>query len=1038
MDMVSTQFHDRLAALEQENAMLRAHIQSCERSCAVLQAEIAAYRRDNQDRHSLEHRLLEATATVANTLLSIEDFDTAVNIALKILGEALETDRLAIADNVASQSGSSLPSWRLLYEWDSPGTLSQIAHPELAQGSWEGIEEWYERLSQGQSISRFIEDTPEPFRSVQAESGAKALHSVPIFVEGKYWGQLGFDDCYKAKYRSSAELSALKIAADCIGSAIQRNRTQQALLQAEQARSRSAAERSAELAKANEALRRCLDRLAGEPNLDSILHHILTEIVVLLDAKGLAVFHYDAAAHTLNLANTFNADAAAAPDVDAEELKSFTAPVPADITPYWQTLLQFRAPMILDANNPAHVHLFWPGTRQWHLRWNQPISVGVPMLVGDEILGFLGLTFEGNMTLTPEQLSLAQALTHQATLSIKLMRLAQEAKQAAIAREQERAAQQQATELSRANTLLRNSLSRLSTNPNLKDVLGHLLVELVRYAGASVGHIFIHDVVQDTLTLNVRCQDGQPFWTAAADEPALFRSPIALEHTPIFTYLCAQPRLAILNQDEFEGRLWSGVSQWFADKGYRGTCSCVLMVGDRPLGMLAMAFSHPVAFRSVEEELILALTQQIALVIQLTTLGELDKQTAVAKLNEIIAREQEKAALERATELAKANSALKHSLDRLAQESDLECFLGHVLREIAHQVQATAGHIFLLNVETNTLELCLEIQNGQLYRQAQPDEPILFQAAVPADITPIFQYLCEKRTLSSWNAGELDGMTWAGTLEWSEREGFTEAVCLALIVGDQPVGMLGLVFRDKSTLKPEEAELIHALAHQATLAIQLTRLAEEAKQVAIFEERNRMASEIHDTLAQVFTGISLQLEVAKPLVYQEPETVEQILAHISQLAETGLAEARRSVWALYPPAAEYADLAQMLYDSVEHMTRNTAITVEVNVQGHPCSLSPFIGMNLLRIGQESLTNSLKHAQAQRISIELTYELDRIWLTISDDGRGFTLPTHIDSLNGGFGLVGMYERCDRIGAQLSVLSQPGQGTQISVEAPLSQS
>ena len=101
------------------------------------------------------------------------------------------------------------------------------------------------------------------------------------------------------------------------------------------------------------------------------------------------------------------------------------------------------------------------------------------------------------------------------------------------------------------------------------------------------------------------------------------------------------------------------------------------------------------------------------------------------------------------------------------------------------------------------------------------------------------------------------------------------------------------------------------------------------------------------------------------------------------------------------------------------MTRNTEITVEVNIQGNSCSLPPFIGMNLLRIGQEALTNALKRAQAQRISIELTYEFDRIWLGISDDGRGFTLPTQLDSLNGGFGLVGMYERCNRIGAQLSI-------------------
>jgi signal transduction histidine kinase len=257
-----------------------------------------------------------------------------------------------------------------------------------------------------------------------------------------------------------------------------------------------------------------------------------------------------------------------------------------------------------------------------------------------------------------------------------------------------------------------------------------------------------------------------------------------------------------------------------------------------------------------------------------------------------------------------------------------------------------------------------------------------------------------------------------------------------LILGDKTIGALIVFLPSDRHFTEQQIELTYALAQQVTLAIQLTQLAEEAKQAAIFEERNRMASEIHDTLAQAFTGISLQLEVAKSLIGQNPSTVEQILNHISQLAEAGLAEARRSVWALYPPAAEYANLAQLLYESVEQMARNTPIVVEVNIRGDACPLPPLIGMNLLRIGQESLTNALKHAQAQTIAIELAYEPDRILLTIRDNGYGFIPPTTIDHLNGGFGLMGMYERCDRIGAQLSLTSQLGHGTQILVEAPLS--
>ncbi|NJR60727.1 MAG: GAF domain-containing protein [Cyanobacteria bacterium CRU_2_1] len=171
-----------------------------------------------------------------------------------MIGEALDTDRVGITDNPKSPSDSSV-QWRVLYEWTSAYTVPQLSHPDLMQGSWEGIEAWYERLSQGQIVIVPVEEMFEPFQSGQAELGVKVLHLVPILVDGVYWGQVGFDDCREAKHRSSSELNVLKIAAACIGSAIQRDRTQKATLQAEQARSQ-------ELERLNVELQQTLDRLS--------------------------------------------------------------------------------------------------------------------------------------------------------------------------------------------------------------------------------------------------------------------------------------------------------------------------------------------------------------------------------------------------------------------------------------------------------------------------------------------------------------------------------------------------------------------------------------------------------------------------------------------------------------------------------------------------------------------------------------------------------------------------------------------------------
>jgi PAS domain-containing protein len=208
----------------------------------------------NEDsKETLSDRLLRASANATNALLTIPSLDDAVNTALKIIGEALDTDRVTLIEHFNCPE-QSIPCWKILYEWDSPATISQISHPEVSQGTYEGIESWYESINQGQSITYLTKEMPEPFRSGQEKLGVKALHVVPIFVENKCWGVVGFDDCREVKHRGQSELSVLRIAANSIGSAIQRDRCQKAQLRAEQ-------ERADELESINTELKHTLNSL---------------------------------------------------------------------------------------------------------------------------------------------------------------------------------------------------------------------------------------------------------------------------------------------------------------------------------------------------------------------------------------------------------------------------------------------------------------------------------------------------------------------------------------------------------------------------------------------------------------------------------------------------------------------------------------------------------------------------------------------------------------------------------------------------------
>jgi signal transduction histidine kinase len=233
--------------------------------------------------------------------------------------------------------------------------------------------------------------------------------------------------------------------------------------------------------------------------------------------------------------------------------------------------------------------------------------------------------------------------------------------------------------------------------------------------------------------------------------------------------------------------------------------------------------------------------------------------------------------------------------------------------------------------------------------------------------------------------------------------------------------------------RPEEFELAQALSQHVTLAVQLSCVAAQQHQAAVLEERNRLAHEIHDTLAQSLSGIILQLDVAEEALLETPDAARAHLARARQLARDSLAEARRSVRALRPQALADSDLPTALRRLVEQMTAHTPLQARVYVRGTPCPLLPTVENALLRIGQEALTNTVKHAQACTVQLALTFDTTAVCLRVSDDGRGFE--PYQATRHDGFGLISMRERAERIGGRFTLTSQPAHGTAVRVVVPM---
>lgn len=213
------------------------------------------------------------------------------------------------------------------------------------------------------------------------------------------------------------------------------------------------------------------------------------------------------------------------------------------------------------------------------------------------------------------------------------------------------------------------------------------------------------------------------------------------------------------------------------------------------------------------------------------------------------------------------------------------------------------------------------------------------------------------------------------------------------------------------------------------------RLQQLKARSAVLVERNRMAREIHDHLAQGFTGVLLQLEAAEARLSRmqgDPTPILTRLDHARNLAAASLQEARRSVMALHPRKPEGADLLGALRALADRLLTGTDIQVELAQMGKPRRLSNRLEEELLRMAQESLTNALRHGKARWVRVTLQFEGRQVRLSIDDDGQGFDPSTEA----AGYGLRSMRESIKQLRGRLDIDSSQGLGSRVTITLPLS--
>ncbi len=395
-----------------------------------------------------------------------------------------------------------------------------------------------------------------------------------------------------------------------------------------------------------------------------------------------------------------------------------------------------------------------------------------------------------------------------------------------------------------------------------------------------------------------------------------------------------------------------------------------------------------------------------------------------------IERDRVEEALRASEQVARGQvEALTYSLDVLTTAPAPNKFLGQMLSTIGRLLGAQSVILWLLD-ESNDALVLRAWAEGTNFAKGDPEHPFiknplswkedpglreLFFSGAPV--------ICEHVEHDPFISNDLR--------EYLKAGGTKKFLRIPTLIGGRVKGFIGIRHGDRPPYRPEEIELAQALAHQAMLAIQLNEFAEQSRQSAILEERNRMARDIHDTLAQGFTGVIVQLESAEDAIgCCRGKEANEHLHRAMELARRSLNEARRSVRALRPQALQNGNFWEGLKGIIKNTTAGTALHTTFDLRGELRDLPQYWQENLLHIGQEALTNALKYAHPRNFEARLSFDTKELRLELRDDGDGFEVKDEHD----GFGLAGMRERVEQMGGKLNITSARGNGTKVVVTLP----
>ena len=950
---------------------------------------IYATARDVTERKRAEEELSRREAILRAVAFASERFlkkatswEESIEEVLERLGEAAEASRVYIFENYRGEDSELWSTQR--YEWVAKGVSSQMDNPLMQALPYRatGQGRWVELLSRGELVHGHTREFPEEEQPELRKQDILSIVIVPIFVEGGWWGIIGFDECFAEREWSAAEIDALKAAADTLGAAIQRERSEEAIRQSEQLY-RTVIEQATEyislvdvetkrIVGANPAFREALGYTEEELR-DMTLYDIVAHDRESVDANARRVV--ERGRYFLGERKHRRKDGSLV-DVEISASTVFhggrevACIVGHDVTERRRKEEELResqrALATLMGNLPGMAYRS-RNDRDWTMEFvSEGCSelTGYPPgdLIGNRRRSYGDLIHSDDRERVWESVQAALGerrrfqFNYRITTASGATKWVWEQGRGVFSREGELLA-------------LEGFITDITERKQAADALAQSEERYRVVVEQAAEGIFLFDATtEEILESNAAFQEllgytnrellGMKLHDFVAHDPESIESNV---------------RLVVDDGARFVG-----------ERRYR-----------RKDGSLA------------DVEVAANLISYGGRGVICTVVREVTERIEAFRLLE-----------ERLTALAGISASL--TVDQ-TMEAALDALAARVVRSTA----AVACSGMLFNAETGVFRTVgsAGLPEGYTaglqaaYREGAPSTAMeVFRTRRPMLVRDARQFALNNPLASPVHR-------FLGEAQWDT------IYCVPLVYRGLSQGSLNLYYPAGREPGEDEKVFLGAVADQTAVAVENARLFAEAQGKAALEERQRLARELHDSVSQALYGITLGSRTASTLLDREapPERVAEWLEYVLSLAEAGMTEMRALIFELRPESLQSEGLIAALEQQAAALRARHEIPVHTTLGEEP-DLPLETKEALYRIAQEALHNTVKHARASRADLKLECDARGITLQVSDDGAGFDPE---ESFSGHLGLKSMRERVARLGGTLRVESTPGEGTTIYV-------